>query len=642
MPNEKISTEPRNKKKLCVDDLRHAEYYGMQNIFDDLYEKSKRNENFTNLLEIILSRENILLAYRNIKSNQGSSTAGTDKLTIKDIGKLTPEQLVDKVRYIVTGSPHGYRPKPVRRKDIPKPNGSIRPLGIPCIWDRLVQLCIKQVLEPICEARFSENSHGFRPNRSAEHAVAQMYSFLQKYHLRYVVEFDIKGFFDNVNHKKLIRQLRGMGIRDKKLLEIIRKILKAPILMPDGKIIIPDKGTPQGGIISPLLANIVLNELDRWIESQWEDNPVTDKYIKHQNISGSYIKSNAYRAMKNTALKEMRIVRYADDFRICCRYPDEAEKVKIATTMWLKERLKLDVSEEKTRVVDAKRNYTEFLGFKMKLYHKGKKLVVKSHICDKAKAKIENNLVAQAKRIANPRPHYKEIGEIYLYNTIVMGIQNYYCIATDIVADLNRAQRMVMTVLTNRLRDGKGCRLVKNGRKLTNVEKARYGKSKMLRYVAGTDEPIYPIKYVQHKNAKSRLRIVCRYTAEGRTKMHDNLMLNTNLMLNMMRQPSYNNSVEYTDNRISLFSAQCGKCFVTGKTFNNTEEIHCHHRIPKKDGGKDNYKNLVLILDTVHKLLHATNEDTIKKYLSILNLDKEQIKKLNKLRIDAKLTPILL
>lgn len=640
MPNEKIETKPKNKKKLCVDDLRHAEYYGMQNTFDELYEKSKRNENFTDLLKIILSRENILLAYRNIKSNQGSITPGTDKLTIKDIGKLSPETLVEKVRYIVTGSPHGYRPKPVRRKDIPKPNGATRPLGIPCIWDRLIQLCIKQVMEPICEAKFSENSHGFRPNRSAEHAVAQMYSFLQKYHLRYVVEFDIKGFFDNVNHKKLIRQIRGMGIRDKKLLEIINRILKAPIKMPNGNIVIPDKGTPQGGIISPLLANIVLNELDKWIESQWENNPVTDKYVKHDNISGSYIKSNAYRAMKSTRLKEMRIVRYADDFRICCRYPDEAERVKIATTMWLKERLKLDVSEEKTRVVDSKRTYTEFLGFKMRLHHKGDKLVVKSHICDKAKAKIENNLVAQAKRIAKPRPHYKEAGEIYLYNTIVMGTQNYYCIATEIVADLNRAQRLVMAVLTNRLRTGKDCRLVKNGRKLTSVEKARYGKSKMLRYVAGTDEPIYPIKYVQHKNAKSRLRIICKYTAEGRAKIHNNLMLNTNLMLNMMRQPSYNNSAEYMDNRISLFSAQYGKCAVTGKIFNNTEEIHCHHIKPRKDGGTDNYNNLVLIIDMAHKLLHATNKDIIGKYLNILNLDKEQIKKLNKLRINANLNPI--
>lgn len=259
---------PGEAKSLCVDDLRHAEYYGMQPVFDELYRKSKSGEIFTNLMEIILRRENILLAYRNIKTNGGSYTAGTDNRNITDIGSRTPEEVVEKVRFIVTGSRHGYRPKPVRRKDIPKPNGKTRPLGIPCIWDRLIQQCIKQVMEPICEAQFSDNSYGFRPNRSVEHAIARTYSLMQVTHLHYVIEFDIKGFFDNVNHSKLIKQIWAMGIRDKQLIFAIKRILTAPIRMPDGTTILPDKGTPQGGIISPLLANIVLNELDHWVESQ--------------------------------------------------------------------------------------------------------------------------------------------------------------------------------------------------------------------------------------------------------------------------------------------------------------------------------------------------------------------------------------
>ena len=235
---------PKEAKSLCVDDLRHAEYYGMQPVFDELYRKSKDGAIFTNLMGIILSRENIMLAYRNIKANTGSHTSGTDKLNITDIGSRSPEEVVEKVRYIVTRSPHGYRPRPVRRKDIPKPNGKTRPLGIPCIWDRLIQQCIKQVLEPICEARFSDNSYGFRPNRSVEQAMARVYALLQNVHLHYVIEFDIKGFFDNVNHSKLIRQIWALGIQDKQLIFIIRRILTAPIRMPDGSTINPDKGTP--------------------------------------------------------------------------------------------------------------------------------------------------------------------------------------------------------------------------------------------------------------------------------------------------------------------------------------------------------------------------------------------------------------
>ena len=224
-------TMKKKKQLLCEDNLRHNEYYGMQNTIDNLYQASLNGEVFTDLMSVILQRENILLAYRNIKKNTGSKTNGTDNLTIEDIGRCSPDEVVEKVRFIINGSEHGYRPKPVRRKEIPKPYdpSKMRPLGIPCIWDRLVQQCIKQVLEPVCEAKFSKNSYGFRPNHSVENAIARSYQLLQHANLHYVIEFDIKGFFDNVNHAKLIRQIWAMGIHDKQLIFVIRRILKAPI-----------------------------------------------------------------------------------------------------------------------------------------------------------------------------------------------------------------------------------------------------------------------------------------------------------------------------------------------------------------------------------------------------------------------------
>ena len=322
---------PKTKQESSVDSLRHAEYYGMQQTYDDLYAKSKNGELFPKLMDIVLSRENILLAYRNIKANSGSNTPGTDQLTIENIGCLSTEEIVDRVRRIVNGK-RGYCPKPVRRKDIPKPNGSTRPLGIPCIWDRLIQQCIKQVMEPICEAKFSNNSYGFRPGRSVEHAISRAYQLMQLSHLHYVIEFDIKGFFDNVCHTKLIRQIWAMGIHDKHLIYVVKQILKAPIRMPDGSKEYPQKGTPQGGIISPLLANIVLNELDHWIESQWQEHPVVRKYAILINKNGGENKGAGYHAMKKTGLKEMFIVRYADDFRIFCRTKNAADRTKTAVT----------------------------------------------------------------------------------------------------------------------------------------------------------------------------------------------------------------------------------------------------------------------------------------------------------------------
>ena len=167
-----------------------------------------------------------------------------------------------------------------------------------------------------------------------------------------------------------------MGIRDKKLLCIISEMLKAPVVMPDGKMEYPTKGTPQGGILSPLLANIVLNELDWWIASQWENMPTKKQYAMRTHGNGGLDRGNLYKFLRMTRLKEIYIVRYADDFKIFCPKRSDANKIFIATQKWLKDRLKLDISEEKSKVTNLKRDYTEFLGFKLKAVKKGSKIVL--------------------------------------------------------------------------------------------------------------------------------------------------------------------------------------------------------------------------------------------------------------------------
>lgn len=213
-----LVSKKRKQKK-----LRHAEYYDLQGTFDRLYARSKDGKTFNNLVEIISSEENIKLAYRSIKSNKGSRTAGVDKLNIEDLAKISESEFVKKV----CSKLEWYKPKAVRRVEIPKPGGKLRPLGIPSIGDRIVQQCILQVLEPICEAKFHERSQGFRPNRSAEHAIADAMRMVLRQNLHFVIDVDIKGFFDNVNHAKLIKQMWQMEIRDKTLICIIREMLKA-------------------------------------------------------------------------------------------------------------------------------------------------------------------------------------------------------------------------------------------------------------------------------------------------------------------------------------------------------------------------------------------------------------------------------
>ena len=633
---------PKERKNLSVANLRHAEYYGMQSTFDNLYQKSKAGEQFPELMNLILGRENILLAYRNIKSNTGSYTAGTDKLVINDIGRLSPEEVVEKVRYFVAGSKHGYRPKPVRRKEIPKPDGTFRPLGIPCIWDRLIQQCIKQILEPICEAKFSHNSYGFRPNRSVEHAISKTYSLLQRSHLHYVLEFDIKGFFDNVNHSKLIKQIWTMGIKDKQLLYVLKQILRAPIKMPDGRIVLPDRGTPQGGIISPLLANVVLNELDQWVDSQWQNNPLIMQKSQTRIIRNKEVwdRSKGYGIARKTNLKEMYIVRYADDFRIFCKNREDAEKTMIAVTNWITQRLKLEVSPEKTRIVNVRKRYSEFLGFKIRMRNKGNKYVVNSHICDKKQKAEREKLVEQAKRIARPRKGISQPSEIGLFDEMVLGIQNYYRIATCISLDCRAIQRAVMTVLTNRLNTESGSRLQRSGGTMTESEKERYGSSKMVRYVSGIERPIYPIAYVKYKVALGISPSVCCYTTEGRVKIHKRLEISKNILIELREQKVNNHSIEFTDCRLSLLSAQKGKCGICGEEFETANEVLGWLKLPRSMEGKEQYSNLVLVKMKYKKILGEVDLSGMQDHIKELQLNKKQLTKINDLRNMSNLAKI--
>ena len=213
------------KKPLKKQKIRNSEYYDMQSVFDELYAGSAKGQHFTDLVKIIARPENIKLAYRNIRKNSGSKTAGVDHKTISDLNKWKEPALVAHVQRKLDW----YMPNAVRRVEIPKDNGKTRPLGIPTIMDRLIQQCILQVLEPICEAKFFKRSNGFRPNHSTENAIAQAERMIQNIGCHYVVDIDIHSFFDNVNHGKLLKQMWALGIRDKKLLSVLSAMLKAEV-----------------------------------------------------------------------------------------------------------------------------------------------------------------------------------------------------------------------------------------------------------------------------------------------------------------------------------------------------------------------------------------------------------------------------
>lgn len=615
--------------------LRNAEYYDFQRIQDKLYADSMQGRTFNRLVELIDLPENIRLAYRNIKANSGSRTAGTDGRTIKDLEKMPDSKLVALVQQKLSW----YEPQSVRRVEIPKGTDpkKKRPLGIPTILDRLIQQCVLQVLEPICEAKFHEHSYGFRPNRSQEHAIALVYKNIQCSHYYYVVDVDIKGFFDNVNHGKLLKQMWTLGIRDKKLLSIISAMLKAEV----AGVGFPEKGTPQGGIISPLLSNIVLNELDWWIASQWEEFPMRKNYATNMNSNGSENKGNKYKMQRDyTRLKEVTGVRYADDFKLFTRSYESAKRLFYAVTGWLKGRLGLEISPDKSKIVDLKRSYSEFLGLRIKAVNHGTKekprYVVESHIREKSLDKIKLSVKKLIHDVEfSGTGKQAENVAVSRFNSYVIGVHNYYSMATMVCYDLHELAFSVHKSLNARLR--KRTKTAKHVKKhhikyeIPDYIRKKYGASAQLRFIHGA--ALVPVGYVKHRNPTLKKRQINSYTSEGRELLHKMLgkSIDVGIMHYLMQNPIPYKSIAYNDNRISLYCAQHGRCAVSDRKL-EIGEIHCHHKVPKYLGGTDEYKNLIIVSSDIHCLIHATKPETIQKYLEKLNLDAKQLRKLKNLR----------
>ena len=234
----------------------------------------------------------------------------------------------------------------------------------------------------------------------------------------------------------------------------------------------------------------------------------------------------------------------------------------------------------------------------------------------------------------------RPLDEIRLYNSMVLGIQNYFQLATCISIDCRKIHRQVMTVLTNRLNTETGCRLVREGGAMTESEKERFGKSAMIRYVSGIDQPIYPIAYIKNKIPMAKKAAVCSYTVEGRALIHTNLSMNSSVLSGLRNQPSMGRSTELTDSRISLFSAQRGKCALSGELFENAADIVCWLKTPAELGGKERYRNMILFHNRFLPLLQECPKNELKEIADTLKATKELMLKVNSLRQQAGLSAI--
>jgi len=274
-----------------------------------------------NLMERVLAPDNLKAAWKRVRSNKGAP--GIDGMTVEDFPAFWREEWTRIRAAIEEGT---YRPAPVRRVFIPKPDGSQRPLGVPTVLDRLIQQAVAQVLTPLFEADFSEHSYGFREGRNAHGAVAAMESGWKEGR-RQAIDCDLKAFFDTVNHDRLMEELRRK-IRDRKVLGLIRLYLQAGVVLPDGTLEATPLGVPQGGPLSPLLANIVLTPLDKELERRGH-----------------------------------KFARYADDFIVMVKSAKAAERVMASLMRFIEEKLKLVVNRTKSKAAPLKE--CAFLGYQI-------------------------------------------------------------------------------------------------------------------------------------------------------------------------------------------------------------------------------------------------------------------------------------
>jgi RNA-directed DNA polymerase len=270
------------------------------------------------LMEEVCERENLVRAWQRVRDNKGAP--GVDRMTIDDAQGFLREHWPDIRSQLLAGT---YQPQPVKRVEIPKPDGGVRKLGVPCVVDRLIQQAVLQVLQKRWDPTFSEHSYGFRPGRSAHQAVAQAQRYVAE-GCNVVVDIDLERFFDRVNHDILMARV-AERIADKRVLKLIRAFLNAGV-MEDGLVRPVDEGTPQGGPLSPLLSNLVLNDLDKELERRGH-----------------------------------RFCRYADDCNIYVRSRRAGERVMASVSRFLTDKLRLKVNEAKSAV--ARPEERKFLGF---------------------------------------------------------------------------------------------------------------------------------------------------------------------------------------------------------------------------------------------------------------------------------------
>ena len=534
-------------------------YHNVRNLRRRIFKatESKDWRKVRNLQRLMLrSYSNVLLAVRKAtQENKGRKTAGVDKVLVK-----TPRKRGQMVDDLINNQ--DWKPKPVRRVYIPKSNGKQRPLGIPTIRDRCLQAIVKNALEPCWEAQFEGISYGFRPGRSPHDAIGKIYCAVRpNKKKKWVVDADIKGCFDNINHERLLITIGNFPGR-----RIIREWLKAGYV--DNNTFYPQEtGTPQGGLISPLLANIALHGMEE--------------------VLG--VKYNSY-----SSIGKRIVVRYADDFVILCETKEDAEQAKDVTNEWLQHR-GLELSSEKTKIVHITEGF-DFLGFNIRQYKDkrtktGYKLLIKPS--KKFLQKTRNDL-----REIFLEHSGKTVGNlIRKINPVIRGKANYIktVVSSKAFESLDNHLFRRQARFVNRTHPNKNKKWKKD---------KYWGRLNLRRkdnWVFGDKQSGgYMLKF-------SWTKIERHVLVKGRSSPDDPSL--NEYWEKRGKKSQKSEAAKWNAKQEQVAYKQDYQCPVCKQTLFNNEELHLHHIIPRSEGGKDVPNNLVWThLFCHHKVHHQKTQ----------------------------------